>query len=201
MAIDIVVKSRARLPQGVSGDAFWYVECGALLWALVVDGLGHGVQAAEPARLAVACVSREVQRLSGTHFDPATSMHDMVVRTDECLRGTRGAALGLALLDAERGEGHFVGVGNVEMRVCGPRAPVRPVCTPGIVGARLTRVRVERFDYVPGHVVILHSDGVSSRFELDALLATDSLEDLADGLVATHGEADDLTLLVVRHHA
>ena len=201
MALEIVVKSRARLPQSVSGDAFWYAESGSLLWALVVDGLGHGVQAAEPAHLAVTCISGLVQRLADTRFDPATSLRDMVVRTDECLRGTRGAALGLVLLDAERGEGHFVGVGNVEMRVCGPRALARPICSPGIVGARLTRVRVERFDYVPGHTVILHSDGLSSRFELDAVPATASLEEVADALVARHGKADDMTLLVVRQHA
>lgn len=202
MALEVFVKCLSKVPQTVSGDAFWYAESGPRLWALVVDGLGSGVPAAEAARRAVGCVTEAIERLSGTSFEPRMAMHDMVTDTDRVLRRTRGAALGLAFFDAQRREGHFLGVGNIEMRVMGCSACVRPVATPGIVGGGLHRLRVETFSYTPSSLIVMHSDGLSSRFELSSPIEPSlSLREIGEGLVAAHAKNDDLTLLMVKQHA
>lgn len=189
------------MPRTVSGDAFWYAERGPVLWALVVDGLGSGEAAAEAAQIAVACIAREAESISSP-FDPRQVLTEMLSLADGQMRRSRGAALGLAMLDAEAREGYFAGVGNVEMRVLGNGTQVRPVGVPGIVGAGLPRMRVEAFPYHRGHLVVLHSDGLSPVFEVEPHeCAARPLEALAERLVSAHAKNDDLTLLLVRQHA
>lgn len=201
VAIEVFVKCLSKVPRTVSGDAFWYTESGPLLWALVVDGLGHGVPAAEASRKAVDCVALEVGRLSAMPFEPRNAMREMLVLADQTLRRTRGAALGLALFDASRREGHYAGVGNIELRVVGAETAARPICVAGIVGAGLSRVRVETFAYAPGSLIVMHSDGLSSRFELPPEHERAPLEEIGERLIAGHAKKDDLTLLMVKQHA
>lgn len=201
VALEVFVKCLSKIPHTVSGDAFWYMESGSLLWTLVVDGLGHGVAAAEASRLAIDCLSGEVERLSAVPFEPRNSMREMVVLTDRTLRRTRGAAIGLALFDVSRREGYYAGVGNVEMRVVGAQASERPISVAGIVGAGLSRVRVETFSYTPGALIMMHSDGLSSRFDLPPGQGGATLKELGERLIASHAKKDDLTLLMVKQHA
>jgi hypothetical protein len=167
---------------------------------MVVDGLGSGPFAAAAALSAVDCLRKKVEPL-GTCGDPAAELGSLMQHCDHALRGTRGAALGLALLDGAAGWGYYGGVGNVEMRVVG-RKPAHPACQAGIVGNGVRKVRVERFAYEAGDLVIMHSDGLSSRFQIDAQLALAwSMEVLGEKLVREHGKVDDMTLLLMRQHA
>jgi hypothetical protein len=202
VALDVFVKCISKVPDMISGDAFWYAEQAGLLWMLVVDGLGFGPEAAEAARLAVVSISNDVK--GRTHPGPIDdrALKEMVRRADELLRASRGAALGLALFEPARSVGRYVGIGNIELRVVGPLAHAHPICTPGIVGAGLRSVRVEAFSYQPGQLILMHSDGLSSRFDLDPQVALGpSLEELGESLVAAHGKKDDLTVLLVKQRA
>lgn len=203
VAIDVFVKCLAKTPSTVSGDAFWYTEDGPRLWTAVVDGLGYGLPAAEAAGVAIASLAQAVEQLSGENepLDPETALPDILRGCDKRLRQTRGAALGLALFDAERGAGVFAGVGNIELRVLGPIDQAHPICMPGIVGAGLTRVHLERFPYSPGQLILMHSDGLSSHFDMSPHFVTQALDEIGEALIATHAKKDDLTLLLVRQHA
>lgn len=199
VAIEVFVRSVAKIPHTPNGDASWYAEDGPRAWVAVVDGLGSGPEAARASRAAVACLRERA--LASPRGSTSPCMEQLVKECDRALRGTRGAALGLAVLDAEGREGCYVGIGNVEMRLVGERCH-RPLAVPGIVGAGLRTVRVQHFPYVPGDLVVLHSDGLSSRFDLDVGRdRSHSLEALGEALVRDHGHShDDLTLLLLRHH-
>ncbi len=203
MAIDVFVKCLAKHSDAPSGDAFWYAERCPFLWTVVVDGLGHGVEASVASRLAVERIEGEVARLhEACDFDPTRSLTLMLHCCDEALRATRGAALGLGLFDLSRDAGYFAGIGNVEMRVVGGKSHVHPVAVPGIVGTGLRRVRVESFAYRGGDLILMHSDGLGAHFDLDGReVIGRSLEEIGEGLISTHSKKDDITLLLVRQHA
>jgi hypothetical protein len=113
------------------------------------------------------------------------------------LAGTRGAVAALALVSFESNELSFSGIGNVEFQAVS-REPIRPVSLPGIVGRRVRKTK--RFDYAihPGDFFVLHSDGISSRF--DARLYRELAPQVAaDRILQAHGKTtDDATCVVFR---
>ncbi|WP_318199839.1 ATP-binding SpoIIE family protein phosphatase [Streptomyces sp. SCL15-4] len=152
---------------GQCGDAWAWVRAGRLLTLLLADGLGHGPKAAHASATAV-----EELRRAG-HLPPA----DILRRLHTALRPTRGAAVSVAQVDTERAELSFAGVGNVAARVRGEKAWTSLVSHPGIVGAYFpARVPVRRLPWRPDSLLVLHSDGLPSRWtppEDPALLARD----------------------------
>lgn len=204
VGLDVFVKCISKYPEIVSGDAYWYAEEGSCVWAAVVDGLGSGVEAAEAARLAVASLAGDLRANAAFNASatPSDALTSMILACDFRLHNTRGAALGVAVFNAELGEGHFAGVGNIELRILNDRRNVHPVCSPGIVGAGVRKVRVERFQYAPGNLILMHSDGLSSHFDLDGCaVVSQPLEEIGEALLHAHRKADDTTLLLIRQHA
>ncbi|GAB2581445.1 SpoIIE family protein phosphatase [Streptomyces capparidis] len=138
-----------------SGDAFGWTRSGPRLTLMLADGLGHGAGAAAASTAAV----EELHRAA--HLPPA----DILRRLNTALRPTRGAAVTVAQLDTDAGVLHCAGVGNVAARAltAGTWRPV--VCRPGIVGAHFpATVRVEQVPWGADSLLVLHSDGLPSRW-------------------------------------
>ena len=90
-----------------SGDS-WAVDVeGGRMTALLVDGLGHGPEAAAAA-LAAISVFRDA---------PADPPELMLGAMHTALHDTRGAALSVTSLDRVQGTARFCGVGNVDGRI------------------------------------------------------------------------------------
>lgn len=109
--------------------------------------------------------------------------------------------MGIALIDPDRSALRYAGIGNIEIRVKS-QSVVRPVSVNGILGYNLRKVREEEFPYSPGDIIILHSDGVSGKFDLN-LYPPEFLgqhpQTVAEGIAAEFGRArDDLTIVVAR---
>jgi hypothetical protein len=147
-----------------SGDdgAFVRLEDGSIELALA-DGLGHGAEACDAARAAIACVLAHPDR-------------DLVSLLDDChaaLEKTRGAVMAIVRI-APGGALDSAIVGNVQARTVGRKAGVDrryagPSFTLGSPG-KLPRVRVEH-DVVASHeAFIAFSDGVSTRLAMAAEL-------------------------------
>ena len=141
------------------GDAF-FIDTGAdgTLRLALVDGLGHGTEAAIAAMEAVRVV-REGR---------ATPVGELMQRCNAALQPTRGAAIGMLTL-APDGKGEFCGIGNVEVQSLAGDPPGL-FCLAGIVGHNMRTLRVMPFTMRPGDIYCLHSDGVSSRANLRACL-------------------------------
>lgn len=164
---------------------------GALL--AVVDGLGHGKEAARAADLAI----RMVERLAG---EPPLSI---VTRCHEGLLGTRGVTLSLARWDGRAGELIWLGVGDVTgilLRAgSGPGAAgehlLRRV---GVVGVMLTPLLVRTVTLERGGLLILATDGIAAGFD-GALDPRDPPASLADRILERYSkETDDALVLVAR---
>ncbi len=138
-----------------SGDAWTWVRSGDRVTLMLADGLGHGPEAARASSAAVAALHR------WAHLTPAESLR----RLHDALKGTRGAAVALAQLDLRSGRLRFAGIGNVgaRLRADGTWRPL--LSRPGIVGAhRPATLREEEADWGPDRLLILHTDGLPSRW-------------------------------------
>ena len=178
-----------------SGDGWAVRILQGRVAAMVVDGLGHGPEAAIPARAAKMLFC-----------DTTTEAPDSLLGAmHEALHPTRGAALSMAVLDGTARLVRFRGVGNVEARVLGGDASRHFMPQNGIVGHTMPPVLKPADLPWPVHGrLVMHSDGISSRWTADdypGLLARHPVL-LAGVLFRDFARArDDVTVLVVRDSA
>ncbi|MFI6659992.1 SpoIIE family protein phosphatase [Streptomyces sp. NPDC050523] len=166
-----------------SGDAWSCARSGSALTLMVADGLGHGRKAAQASGAAVDELHRH------GHLPPAAILRHL----HEALRSTRGAAVALARLDVDSGELSFAGVGNIGARLHGDGSWEHLVSHPGIVGAQFpATVPVHRVPWKPDSLLVLHSDGLPSRWappDDPALLAHEPAA-VAAAILRDAGSAD-----------
>jgi len=139
------------------GDG-WAASCdldGATL--LVVDGLGHGPEAAKAACAAVEALERF----------PSKPPEEVVQRAHEGLRITRGAALSVARIEYTGDALRFAGIGNVAATVVGHGSRRTMVSHNGIVGHNMRKVQEFTAPFPPGALCVMHSDGLQTQWNLD----------------------------------
>lgn len=192
MMLDVGVASRPCCGLRDNGDSYYTEWSETTYFAAVIDGLGHGLPAAEASRVAVECLE---ERARGP-------MDNLFRACHEKLRGTRGVAAGVASIDLEKDSVEFVGVGNIEAIVYSGNGQGCLISTNGILGADvLPHIHVRQAAFPPGSMLIMHSDGISSKFKLDEYygLKEQSAQFIADVLLRDWGRTtDDATVLVVR---
>uniref|UniRef100_UPI00383AC292 SpoIIE family protein phosphatase n=1 Tax=Streptomyces iakyrus TaxID=68219 RepID=UPI00383AC292 len=138
-----------------SGDAWGWVRAGDRVTLMLADGLGHGPEAARASSAAVTALHR------WAHLSPAESLR----RLHDALRDTRGAAVAVAQLDLSAGRLRFAGIGNVGARLRTGGAWRALLSRPGIVGVhRPATLREEEADWSDDPLLILHTDGLPSRW-------------------------------------
>jgi anti-sigma regulatory factor (Ser/Thr protein kinase) len=140
------------------GDAWQIRIIRRQMVVLLVDGLGHGPDAATAAARAMATFSH----WTGDSPDGALPV------LGSALRGTRGAALSLAVVDEQGGTLRFAGVGNVDGRVFNGEAAEYLVPQNGIIGHTMPALRVIGLDWPAGARLVMHSDGINSRWRMIA---------------------------------
>ena len=140
------------------GDA-WIVEPvkdGTLI--ALVDGLGHGPDAAIAADAAISVIQRR----------KTSSLGDIMQAAHGALRSTRGAAVQLAIADAGSKTVRSVGVGNISTSCVTPGGSKGIPSQPGIVGMQMPTVREVTIPWSRDSLLVMHSDGVSTRWKLDS---------------------------------
>jgi hypothetical protein len=189
--MEIGVVSLPLAGEEVCGDSWAVDEQPGQAVILVVDGLGHGLQAADAAREAVASFRRH----SGE------GPERIVRAAHEALRKTRGAAMAVALLDRDRREVRFAGVGNISAAVLSPSdgKSASMVSHNGTVGHSVRKVQEFTYPWPPGSLVVMHSDGLATQWQLGRY---PGLALRGPGLIAGvlyrdfRRERDDVTVLV-----
>jgi anti-sigma regulatory factor (Ser/Thr protein kinase) len=124
---------------------------------MVADGLGHGLAAAEASGAAVRVF------LDQTHLPPALTLEAM----HGALRATRGASVAIAMVDRERQEVRYAGVGNISAAVVSAGAAHRLVSHNGTVGFQVRKFQEFVYPWEHGSLLILHSDGLSAQWNLE----------------------------------
>jgi anti-sigma regulatory factor (Ser/Thr protein kinase) len=125
---------------------------------MVVDGLGHGIFAAEAAR--------EAERVAAA--DKTDTLNELIGNVHDALKKTRGAAFAAARIKPDKGLLTFAGVGNVSGSIVGPGTSRAMTSHNGTVGQQLHRVQEFTYPWDAGKVFVMHSDGLASRWDLAA---------------------------------
>ncbi|MEU2448650.1 SpoIIE family protein phosphatase [Streptomyces sp. NPDC012765] len=135
-----------------SGDTAAVLETGTVRTAAVIDGLGHGPEAAEAARSA----------LRSFHAAADAPLPDILTAMHRALRHSRGAAVGITRLYADRAE--YCGIGNVRLVTLSHQQVHHRVSgRPGVVGWRMPAPSVRRLHLPPGTAILMHTDGIDPR--------------------------------------
>lgn len=144
--------------QDVCGDAWTAVDHDGRTTILVADGLGHGFEAG----LASTAATRVLHRY------PALQPRELLERSHDALRATRGAAVAVARIDPERRKLTFAGVGNIAAQIySGSRACQHLVSVNGTAGLQSQRLREFSYTWPEDGILILHSDGLTSATGLE----------------------------------
>jgi hypothetical protein len=183
--------SVAKQGEAACGDAWSWAADGTGWSVLVADGLGHGIEAATAAAEAV----RIFQEYGSA---PGANILDAAHRA---MRHTRGAAVAIAEVRPGRGQVLFTGVGNIAGTILGVDAARSLVSHAGIVGHECRKIQTFAYPWVKGSVLVMHSDGLQTRWTLDrypslrgrdpAVLAAVLYRDFARG-------RDDVTVVASR---
>ena len=193
-ALEWAVADLVQPGQSESGDRSVVLPTGEGGLVAVVDGLGHGAEAASAAKVAVRALERGANRPVVQLFRDCHSS----------LIGTRGAVISAAAFNARGETMTWLGVGDVEARLLRAPSSASPrmeslLLRGGVVGVHLPTLVSEVVPIHQGDTLIFATDGVRSDF-LDAPLPPLESQALADYILAHWGtQTDDALVLVVRY--
>ena len=158
----------------------------------VIDGLGHGPDA-ETAGRAAADALRAAPELGPV---------EALLTCDRALRGTRGAGASVLCLDSINAIARFAGVGNVEGRILTATDERRFSPDRGVLGRGIRSPHLIELPLGTAWTVLMHSDGISSRFVWAETASEDDLDSLASLVLTKWGRpTDDATVVIVRDEA
>jgi len=196
-AADELPTGAVSLPKSgepVCGDGWTVLQGRGSIVLFVVDGLGHGPEAAAAAHTAVEIVERNA-RLDAVSLMQA--VHD-------ALRPTRGAAAAVAMLQPQSELCTFCGVGNIAVSIRANGSARNMVSHNGILGHQVRKLQEFSYPFPRGALCIAHSDGIATHWDLAAYpgLAARHPSMVASALCRDHARGhDDLTVVALRNGA
>lgn len=189
-AIDAAALCVAHPGESVCGDAWVVTHAAGRTVLAVADGLGHGPLAQEASHVAVEAVRRHM----------ALSPAEIVTLAHDALRHTRGAAL--AVLEvAHGGAVRFAGIGNISAALVADGVARRLVSMSGTLGHEMRRVQEFGYVWPAGALLVMHSDGLATHWDLGAYpgLASRAPALVAGVLLRDFDRGrDDVTVLAAR---
>jgi phosphoserine phosphatase RsbX len=176
-------------PEG-SGDAYMMDASPHVAFLAVVDGLGHGREAAAASRLALDLLAGN----RGEDLPAAVSgCHDG-------LRNTRGVVLALARIEGSVGRLTWLSIGNIHGVL--QRADSRGeslIARRGVVGRRLPPLHASIVSIAPGDLLVLATDGIHADFARH-ISRVDSPQLITESIMAAHRTGtDDALVLALRY--
>lgn len=165
-----------------NGDLGVIISEGSNYFLGLIDVLGHGRDAHQ-----VGLIAGEYLKANSEN-----ELTTMIKGLHEALRGTRGAVGAVCRIDLETGNLHYSGVGNITVKILGPR-PFTLVPREGIIGYMIPTPRELQHKLLPGDVLVMYSDGIKEHFDVleCAGLLNNSASGIAELLLEQFGKRDD----------
>lgn len=151
------VISLAVRGEEVCGDGWGTRPMADRSFFMVVDGLGHGIYAAESAR--------EAERVLA--HSQATSAAAILQDCHDALKKTRGAAGAVAAISPEKRTLVFSGVGNISGTVIEGENRRGIASHNGTLGHQIHKFQEFTVPWNPESILIMHSDGLKSKWDLN----------------------------------
>jgi phosphoserine phosphatase RsbX len=185
------VVNRALDGQGVSGDLHVVLAAGDGALVAVIDGLGHGADAAAAAETAAHVLAAEPSRMPP----------EALLACHRALACTRGAVV--SIVRVEGSVLSWAGVGNVEAVVVrglnSPSRNARLLLAGGIVGHSMPALRRSDIALMRGDLLVMGTDGLCADFTQHINAAT-SPERIVHHLVSCCRTGRDDTLALAARY-
>lgn len=180
--------------ENLSGDDAIYVHSSSGFLAAVCDGLGHGPEAREASSRAVETIARN------SHLE----LRELLKAVNDDIADVRGCVLAIVRFDALSRVLQCLSAGDIHVHLYHVRDAHFFTSTPFVVGdpaLRSRRLRVEEAVVAPGSVLVMFTDGLSSRTTIKGeleLLRKPAIV-IAQDLLEKHSRGtDDALVLVAR---
>ncbi|HEX4227328.1 MAG TPA: SpoIIE family protein phosphatase [Bryobacteraceae bacterium] len=155
ISVGSVIKPLAG--EDISGDAWGFSERDGAIALVVADGLGHGVEASRASSEAVAAFRR------ATDLSPISVLRQI----HDALHSTRGAAVAVANIDPSNRTIQYAGIGNIGGVIAQTGRSEFMVSHSGTAGYQMPRVQEFSYSIPEGALIIMHSDGLTTNWNLD----------------------------------
>ena len=142
----------------VSGDNWAFCERDQTLVLVVADGLGHGIDASRASAEAISTFR------AATDSSPIALLR----RIDGALRSTRGAAVAAAFINRSNRTVRYAGIGNIGGVIAQTDKSQFMVSHSGTAGYQTPRLQEFSYNIPEGAVIVMHSDGLTTNWKLDA---------------------------------
>jgi anti-sigma regulatory factor (Ser/Thr protein kinase) len=175
----------------VCGDGWWCDQTPQRTVALLADGLGHGLGAADAAQEAIATFRRY---LSMPPADILSYVHD-------ALKKTRGAVAAIAAISPQDGQLTYAGVGNISASLIRGGTSKGMMSHNGTLGVTAPRIQEIHAEWYPDSVLVMHSDGLQTKWDLSSYPGLTSRHPalLCGALIRDHRrQRDDAGVVVIK---
>jgi negative regulator of sigma-B (phosphoserine phosphatase) len=172
-----------------SGDVAVFVPTSRGALVCLIDGLGHGPEAADAAELCASVVREHAEA------EPT----DLLEACHQALLETRGAVMTAVWFDLEQSLLSWAGVGNVDARLVRSGPELREevaLVFGGVLGYRMPRVRPATMPLERGDLLVMITDGIDGAIS-PALAGGGGAQALASRILEQHGKGTDDALAVV----
>lgn len=193
--LELGVATLALGGQTVSGDQHLVKSFPQGILVAVIDGLGHGREAAHAAKTAVATLEAA---------SDYSSVITLIQRCHEALGQTRGVVMSLALFNEKDHTMTWAGVGNVDGVILRADQGTNPaqeniLLRGGVVGFQIPQGLIAAvIPVLPGDLLIFATDGLDSNYA-QGVPVNEAPQRIATRILALHGKGtDDALVLVAR---
>ncbi|NVK16110.1 MAG: SpoIIE family protein phosphatase [Rhodobacteraceae bacterium] len=192
--IDWAVAQAPKSGCTACGDGYLLRRDGGRLLVALADGVGSGPQARDAASACLEELAAGAVRGVAELFEAAHGR----------LRGTRGAALAVAVIDPDQEVVEWAALGDVEGIICqiqpGSAESAAIMQKGGTLGVHFPGVFCQSQKFPRQHVLIFASDGVSRQFRSALPRAQIPPQEWAASCLGEYGrEHDDRTILIAAH--
>jgi phosphoserine phosphatase RsbX len=190
-SMDWGIAALALKGQSESGDRCVVQPFPGGILLAVIDGLGHGNEAAAAANVAASILRAQPQ-------EPVISL---VRQCHESLRSTRGVVMSVVSFDISHGLMTWLGVGNVRgilRRFANSSNPPREelLLRAGVIGGQLPPLQAAVLPVSPGDTLFLASDGINGEFAQERA-SLEAPQRLAEVILTKYAKTNDDALVLV----
>lgn len=169
----------------VSGDIGMIDVIDNRIYAVLIDGAGHGERAHK-----VACLCKTfIQDIYDT-----LSTEEILRQLHAHIKHTKGAVAGVCIIDRDNNKLEYAGIGNICTRVYSASSSQELISRTGLLGSRMPAMpKHNTLTLDDGDLIVMHSDGITSRFRLTKypkILDSDA-QTIAKYVVNEFGKNDD----------
>lgn len=189
-AIKVYAYGAVKRGNKESGDTYLLKDVGEGAFLVIADGLGSGKKAFESA----AVIYEIFEYVTFDH-----TVDELMNACNEQMKDKRGAAVTIVKVDYVQRQIEMSAIGNVRVYVQQPAGKmIYPIPQQGYLSGRPQKVKVERFDYEPGALLFMHSDGITMRSPKQTLQESCSACQLAFKIYQNIDFSDDATFITAK---